>query len=291
MPELPEVECVRRGLQSILGTRPPSENSVGFSFAKHPRPVIERLEIRCRDLRRPIPKNMSKLTEQMEIEFIDRRGKYLLWHLSRGVLISHLGMSGSWRLAPPGDERIHDHVYIHLKGGRRLAFRDPRRFGVLLWAESGKEGEHELLCDLGPEPLDTTNFSGEALRKRIGKSVSPIKNLIMNQKVVVGVGNIYASEALFRAGIHPKTRGSRMTHPMCDRLANSIREVLTLAIDSGGSSIRDYRNADGGSGAFQTTFQVYGRDGLPCLNCSTPIRAIALQNRSTYWCPVCQRKG
>jgi formamidopyrimidine-DNA glycosylase len=272
MPELPEVETVRAGLEELL--------------REHP--VIKQIKLMRNDVRFPIPAQLPQRLKGQRITGVRRRAKYLLIDTPSVILLSHLGMTGSWRVVRKGDEDKHDHCYIELSDGRRLAFRDPRRFGLLDLVEPGEEADHPRLKRLGPEPLDEAAFSGEYLhRVTRGRRVA-IKVLIMDQKVVVGVGNIYASEALFRAGVRPTRAASRLTRDECERLVDSIRVVLRESIQAGGSSIRDFRQAGGGEGYFQTTFRVYDRAGQPCPSCGTPIRSKIIGGRNTFWCPKCQ---
>lgn len=273
MPELPEVEVVRSGLNRIF----------------HERPVIKKIKLMRPDLRFPIPKEVTTRLKDQPITGVRRRAKYLLIDTPRGTLLSHLGMTGSWRVAAPGDEDKHDHCYIELSDGRRLAFRDPRRFGLLDFIEPGKEAEHPRLKALGPEPLDEKAFTPDYIFKTSRKRTSVIKTFIMDQRIVVGVGNIYASEALFRAGIRPQRRAGSITQNESERLHQAIVEVLQAAIRAGGSSIRDYRQAGGESGAFQEAHDVYDRAGKPCRVCGTKIRSKVIGGRSTYWCPHCQK--
>lgn len=275
MPELPEVETIRRGLEDILRDHP----------------IIRRVELKRADIRFPIPAGLPRLFKGQAITGIRRRAKYLLFDTPRAILLSHLGMTGSWRIAQSHDhdEDRHDHVVIELVDGRRLVFRDPRRFGLIDSVAVGKEREHPRLKGLGPEPLDESAFSGADLHAiSRGRRVCA-KVFIMNQKIVVGVGNIYASEALFRAKIRPQKLAGQMTRSECDRLVDAIRLVLRNSIALGGSSIRDYRQAGGESGGFQETFMVYDRGGRPCGTCGAVIRSEAIGGRSTYWCSVCQR--
>ncbi|WP_413291347.1 bifunctional DNA-formamidopyrimidine glycosylase/DNA-(apurinic or apyrimidinic site) lyase [Bdellovibrio sp. HCB337] len=272
MPELPEVETVRKGLEEILKDHP----------------AISKIELKRKDLRDPIPvKKVQSLVGQ-KITSIERRAKYLLLKTPQGSLLSHLGMTGTWRVAVPGDERDHDHIYLHFANGLRLAYRDPRRFGVFDFIAKEKELEHPKLKALGYEPL-SDGFTGQALWSKLRGKIVPIKVAIMDQKIVVGVGNIYASEALFRAGIRPTNKSVKISLEKCDRLVSCIKEVLTEAIAAGGSSISDYEQATGESGYFQKKFRVYDRKGEPCVVCRTQISAQILGGRSTYWCSSCQK--
>lgn len=268
MPELPEVETVARGLGRLLA---------GSS--------IVRVQPLRADLRQPIPAALAGVAGA--VRGVRRRAKYLLIDLDPGSILCHLGMTGSWRLAPPGDARPHDHCLIHLADGRRLAYRDPRRFGLLDWIPAGQE--HPALAHLGPEPLDEAGFTAGHLAARCRGRRTAIKALIMDQEVVVGVGNIYAQEALFRAGILPRRAAGRVQPARLAALVDEIRAVLTAAIAAGGSTISDFRQAGGEHGWFQQQHRVYGRGGQPCTACGSRLKAGAVAGRGTTWCPRCQR--
>jgi formamidopyrimidine-DNA glycosylase len=269
MPELPEVEVTRRGIEPHLAGR-----------------VITGATVR-KGLRWPVPKSLGKTLAGLKVESVKRRAKYLLLDCGSGHLILHLGMSGSLRITgheePPA---YHDHFDLVL-GDTVLRLTDPRRFGAVLW-KRGAVLEHKLLRDLGPEPLED-DFSGEYLFHATRNRSAAIKNVIMDSHVVVGVGNIYASESLFLAGINPKTPARRLSRERCDMLAASVRTVLTQAIRAGGSSLRNYVQSDGSFGCFQIDCAVYDRAGKPCRSCRTPIRQIVQGQRSTYYCTKCQR--
>jgi formamidopyrimidine-DNA glycosylase len=270
MPELPEVETTRRGIAPSLQGR-----------------CIAEVIVRERRLRWPLPRGFARTLAGRRIIAVRRRAKYLLIDTDAGTLIAHLGMSGSLRVL---DRRApvmaHDHVDIVLDSGRCLRFNDPRRFGSLHWV-SGDPAGHPLLAALGPEPLGP-DFDGALLWQRARGRRVAIKQFIMNAQVVVGVGNIYASEALFRAGIRPGTQARRISHSRMDALAASIREVLAEAIAVGGTTLRDYVNPDGMPGYFRQRLFVYERAGEPCRRCRTPIRHSVMGQRSTYYCPRCQ---
>lgn len=272
MPELPEVETVRAGLEKIL------QNG----------PVIERVELRRKDIRFQIPLDLPKRLKGQTILSVRRRAKYLLLETPKVILLSHLGMTGSWRIAKTGDENSHDHCVIYLHDGRRLVYRDPRRFGLLDLLELGGEKEHPRLKDLGPEPLDEKAFTAEYLFKMSRSRSVASKVFIMNQNIVVGVGNIYASEAMFAAGIRPHKNAGRLTLRECERLVSEIRKILAQAIEAGGSSIRDFQSAYGIAGGFQKEFRVYDRAGESCPVCKTTLKAKVMGGRSTFWCPNCQ---
>lgn len=270
MPELPEVETSRRGIAPWV------ENQ-----------VVCRVVIRDRRLRWPISTEIDRQLPGRRILSVRRRAKYLLFDTGVGSLMLHLGMSGSVRIVnsdePAGK---HDHVDICLQNGKALRFRDPRRFGSLLWAKV--PDEHALLCNLGPEPLSAAFDGGYLWLKSRGRKVS-IKQFIMNATIVVGVGNIYASESLFESGIHPKRSAGRVSNKRLSILSNAIKSVLERAIDAGGTTLRDFHGGDGEPGFFQRQLDVYGRDGLPCRNCKSPITTVILGQRSTFYCKVCQR--
>jgi formamidopyrimidine-DNA glycosylase len=272
MPELPEVEVVRRGLQSsVLGR------------------TIRGAEVRVPALRWPLPEALDARLRGARVHEVLRRGKYLLLRLDGGWLIVHLGMSGTLRFLPhPEPARRHDHVDLVFEHGV-LRLRDPRRFGAVLWHPAG-EGDpcsHPLLAALGVEPL-SDDFDGALLHRAFRGRRVAVKQLLLAGTVVVGVGNIYASESLFRAGILPGTPAGRISRARCDRLAAAIRATLVQAIERGGSSLRDFVGSDGESGHFQLDCLVYGRAGQPCRACGTPIRSRMQQQRATYWCPRCQ---
>jgi formamidopyrimidine-DNA glycosylase len=289
MPELPEVETTRLGLRPhVQGKR------------------IARVTVRDTRLRWPIPSSFANTLRGLTVIELTRRGKYLLWECrpaetaatsrtraatTGGFVLSHLGMSGTLRVLeaaegaePPGK---HDHVDFTIDGGTTIRFNDPRRFGAMLWIP-GATPTHPLLDPLGPEPLSDA-FSGRHLYQLSrGRRVS-VKEFVMNGHVVVGVGNIYASESLFRAGIHPTREAGKVSLARYDKLAAAIRETLTRAIRAGGSSLRDYVQANGELGYFQVDAFAYGREGAPCRVCHTPIRHLVQGQRSTYYCVSCQR--
>jgi len=273
MPELPEVEVVRRGLvEQLLHRR------------------IVRADVREPRLRWPVDPRLDERLRGARLRAVERRGKYLLLRLETGALIVHLGMSGSLRfLAQAGPPARHDHVDLVFEHGV-LRYHDPRRFGAMLWhaPEAGELERHPLLAGLGVEPLDAQFDAALLHRATRGRRVS-IKQLLLSGTAVVGVGNIYASESLFRAGILPTTRAGRLSRARCEALAHAIRETLGDAIARGGSTLRDFVGSDGAAGYFQLECFVYGRAGLPCRVCGTPVRMRRDQQRATYWCPGCQR--
>jgi formamidopyrimidine-DNA glycosylase len=294
MPELPEVETVRRGLAPLVeGAR------------------IETVMLKRADLRFPFPAGLVATITGRRIERLERRAKYLLFRLSGGVtLLSHLGMTGSYRFESfkykdpsryyePRPEEKHDHLLLDLehpdRGAMRLIYNDARRFGFVdLFAE---DEQSPYLRGLGPEPL-SNSFNGAALGERFAGRKAPVKTALLDQRVVAGLGNIYASEALHRAHIHPALEARRLVPkrggpgPRLEALAAGVRAVLTEAVEAGGSTLRDFRAADGGPGYFQHSFSVYDREGLACPTpgCSGAIRRIVQSGRSTFFCPVCQKK-
>lgn len=270
MPELPEVETSRRGISPyVVGER------------------IEDVVIRERRLRWPVSPEVDQHLPGQTVTSIDRRAKYLLINTTDGTAIIHLGMSGSVSIVETDTPAaVHDHFDISLGSGKALRYRDPRRFGSLHWTDDVTG--HWLLKDLGPEPLND-EFSGEYLwdasrGRRVG-----VKQFIMNAGIVVGVGNIYASESLHIAGIHPRRAAGRIARQRYDELANAIKAVLQRAIKAGGTTLRDFYGSDGEAGYFQQQLEVYGRDGKPCQRCDRPISVIVLGQRSTYYCKGCQR--
>jgi formamidopyrimidine-DNA glycosylase len=270
MPELPEVETTRRGIAPhLIGHR------------------IESLKIRQAQLRWPIASGLRRQLPGQRIEAVERRAKYLLVHTEPGSALLHLGMSGSLRVLA-GDARAgpHDHVDWRLDSGRILRFTDPRRFGCQLWQPAGTL--HPLLARLGPEPLGA-DFSGDYLWQSSRGRSAPVKAFLMDQRIVVGVGNLYAAEALFAAGIHPRRAAGSVSRVRYDRLASEVRRILAHAIRRGGTTLRDFLNADGEPGYFEQELFVYGRAGEPCKACGNPIRAVRLGQRSTFYCPRCQR--
>lgn len=274
MPELPEVETTRRGIAPcLIGKR------------------VAAVTLRRTDLRWPIPVEVSTLLPGQRIDAVERRAKYLLLHTAAGSALLHLGMSGMLRVLPP-DAPIgkHDHVDIALarsstQAARILRFTDPRRFGCLLWQPPGEV--HPLLAKLGPEPL-TGDFDGDTLWLASRGRRSAVKLLLMDNAVVVGVGNIYASEALFAAGIDPRRTVAAVSRARYARLAAEVKRILAWAIERGGTTLRDFLNPDGAPGYFFRELNVYGRAGEACRVCNTPIHQVVQGQRSTFWCPHCQ---
>jgi formamidopyrimidine-DNA glycosylase len=269
MPELPEVETTRRDLAATVGRR------------------IVAVEVYDRRLRWPVPRDLPAVLAGASIRRVGRRSKYLLFGLDRGTMIVHFGMTGSLTASrSPPPRRAHDHLDWRLDDGTTLRYHDPRRFGAVLWTADDPRA-HPLLRDLGPEPLEP-GFDGDHLWRAARGRRLPIKALLMDAHIVVGVGNIYASEALFRAGIRPTRAAATVSRARMATLAASIREVLDAAIASGGSTLRDYVSGRGEAGRFQFTHFVYGREGAPCRVCGTPIRARYVGQRNTFHCPSCQ---
>lgn len=270
MPELPEVETTRRGLAPHLLGR-----------------TVVGLDVRQPRLRWPLPDELRESLRGQRILDVERRAKYLLVHTEPGSALLHLGMSGSLRVLPASTPvGAHDHVDWRLDSGQVLRFTDPRRFGSQLWQPRGQT--HPLLAGLGPEPL-SDDFDGDLLWARSRGRKAAVKLLLMDQAVVVGVGNIYASEALFAAGIHPRRAAGSVSRERYARLADEIKRILAYAIRRGGTTLRDFISPDGLPGYFEQELFAYGREGEPCRVCGTPIRAIVLGQRSTFFCPRCQR--
>jgi formamidopyrimidine-DNA glycosylase len=270
MPELPEVETTLRGIAPYL---------VG-------RKIVE-VDVRERRLRWPVPRAIDGLAGET-VHAATRRAKYLLLDVGRGTVILHLGMSGSLRVNDPdADWRKHDHVGLRIDNGKELRLHDPRRFGCVLFTKADP-AKHKLIRDLGPEPLGEEFDVGVLAAAAAGKKVA-IKQLIMNSHVVVGVGNIYACEALFLAGIHPARAAGKVSKARLGKLAESIKEVLGASIEQGGTTLRDFLNESGEPGYFKQSLRVYDREGEPCGQCGSTVKRIVQTGRSTFYCPRCQR--
>lgn len=283
MPELPEVETVRRGLAPVM------EGA-----------VIAQAEVNRPDLRWPFPALMHERLTGQRVERLRRRSKYILADLSSGeTLLVHLGMSG--RMLVSGDPlgtfvhdhpapEKHDHVVLHMDSGARVTFNDPRRFGAMDLMPTGTEATHKLLEKLGPEPLGN-GFHEAILVEAFAGRNTPVKSALLDQRIVAGLGNIYVCEALFRGGIHPKRKAGKIARKRVSALVSIIREVLAEAIEAGGSSLRDFKQADGELGYFQHSFDVYGREGAPCsrAGCEGTIARLVQSGRSSFYCPACQR--
>ncbi len=283
MPELPEVETVRRGLAPVMEGH-----------------VIARAEVNRPDLRWPFPERMAQRLTGARVERLRRRSKYILADLDTGeTLLIHLGMSG--RMLVSGDPlgvfvhehpapEKHDHVVLHMDNGARITFNDPRRFGAMDLMETATAEQHKLLAVLGPEPLGNDFHEAVLVDAFRGKN-TPVKSALLDQRIVAGLGNIYVCEALFRGGISPKRKAGRIAAGRVAALVPIIRDVLAEAIEAGGSSLRDFRQADGELGYFQHAFDVYGREGEPCktTGCGAPIARVVQSGRSSFYCPRCQR--
>ncbi|MGD8581311.1 MAG: bifunctional DNA-formamidopyrimidine glycosylase/DNA-(apurinic or apyrimidinic site) lyase [Gammaproteobacteria bacterium] len=271
MPELPEVETTRRGIEPHINHH-----------------AIKHIVIRQHALRWPVPKQLGKNARGQLIKSVDRRGKYLLLRLEHGTIIIHLGMSGSLRICTAqSDVRKHDHIDFVLNGNKILRFHDPRRFGAVLWTP-GKPENHKLLLSLGPEPLEDS-FNGHYLFEHSRKRSASIKSFIMNSHVVVGVGNIYACESLFLAGINPKRKAGSLSLARCEKLAAAIKQVLNESIFQGGTTLRDYVRENGMPGYFAQRLFAYGKEGELCAKCGHPIKRIVQQQRSSFYCSQCQK--
>ena len=271
MPELPEVETTRCGIA------PHIENN-----------IITKVVVRNRNLRWPIPTGLNSKLSQQKILAVRRRAKYLLIETNIGSLIIHLGMSGSLRILQ-GNEAVekHDHFELQFKDGLCLRLRDPRRFGCVLWTKDDPQ-QHKLLLNLGPEPLDKA-FNAELLFEKSRKRKTTIKQFIMDAKVVVGVGNIYASESLFLAAIKPTRLAGKITKQNAKDLTAAIKKILKQAIKQGGTTLKDFKSSDGKPGYFQQKLKVYDRKNKSCIKCNKPIKQIVLGQRSTFYCPLCQK--
>lgn len=270
MPELPEVET------SCHGIRP---HCVGSK--------INKIEVRQKKLRWPVDENISKKLASVEITAVNRRGKYILLQVGKSQLMIHLGMSGSLRvLQKPVAPGKHDHVDICLSNNKVIRYNDPRRFGSIILNKDGLS--HPLLAKLGVEPLED-EFDGSYLHQVCTKRSGAIKALIMNGQLIVGVGNIYAQEALFRAGIHPARGANKIAKHRLDLLVDAIKQILAEAIEAGGSSLKDFTSTEGKPGYFQHTHQVYGRGGMPCNICKAPLKQKVISQRTTAYCSHCQK--
>jgi formamidopyrimidine-DNA glycosylase len=270
MPELPEVETTRRGVEPYSRDR-----------------VVARVVVRESRLRWPVPQTLEVLLRGQRVNKVERRAKYLLFRMEAGTLLVHLGMSGSLRVVPADQPPArHDHIDLLFDDGTCLRYNDPRRFGCFLWLEPGEQ--HPLLRALGPEPL-SPEFDGDLLYRRSRGRSAPVKNFIMDGKVVVGVGNIYANEALFLSGIRPDRAAGRISRARYDVLAERIKQVLTSAIEQGGTTLRDFVGGDGKPGYFAQQLYVYGRAGEPCKCCGGVLRERRLGQRTSVYCVACQR--
>ena len=271
MPELPEVETTLRGIESHIINK-----------------TITSVVVRNPSLRWPVPvKKIKKELENKKIDRIYRRGKYLLLESHGQYLIIHLGMSGSLRITDTNELKKHDHIDISFKDGTILRYCDPRRFGCFLWTDNPEE--HFLLKNLGPEPL-SNSFNGDHLFKLSRKRKVPVKNFIMDSKIVVGVGNIYASEALYASGINPYSQSGKVTKKKYEELAIEIIKVLRQSIELGGTTLRDFVSGDSSPGYFKQSLKVYGREGEECFKCGTLIKSRRIGQRASAYCPKCQTR-
>lgn len=271
MPELPEVETSKRGINPhIEGT------------------VIQSVIVRNSSFRIPVPEDLSLSCLGKTIKKVYRRAKYLYIELNTGFLIIHLGMSGHLKItAQPHPFAKHDHIILNLNNNKSLCFSDPRRFGLFLYSDTHPL-DHPLLCTLGPEPLED-GFNPDYLFQKIKNTKKPVKSLIMDNNIVVGVGNIYATESLFAAKIHPKTPGCKLTLKDCALLVQEINKTLSKAIELGGTTLKDFYSFDGKPGYFSINLQVYGKKGQSCPSCSSLIEALNIGGRNSTFCPQCQR--
>lgn len=271
LPELPEVETTRRGIEPHIEKR-----------------EVKEVILRRNTLRWPITPALSEELPSQTISAVSRRGKYLMLETDRGTVLIHLGMSGSLRIVDKTRSvATHDHVDFVFTGGKILRYTDPRRFGCILWSTDPIE-THPLLASLGPEPL-SDEFDTDYLFGKSRARSAPIKNFIMDSRIVVGVGNIYANESLFLAGINPKRAAGKVSKPRYEKLVRCIRAVLQKAIDVGGTTLRDFTNSEGEPGYFAQSLQVYGRKGEPCHVCLSTLKEVRQGQRSTVYCPKCQR--
>ena len=269
MPELPEVETTRRGLEPLIVNQ-----------------VVDQVILHRRDLRWAMPKHLSHTLPGYRVNNIKRRGKYLLIEFEVGVLILHLGMSGSIKVLNQSEPLIkHDHFEVRFTNGQSLRLNDPRRFGAVLFS---KDGSHPLLDSLGVEPLESL-FNDHYLYQQSRNKQQNVKAFVMDSKIVVGVGNIYACESLFKAGINPNTKASRISLKRYQALTQAIRSTLAAAIEAGGTTLQDFAQVDGSPGYFAQTLLVYGREGESCTGCGGKIARINQNQRSTFYCPSCQR--
>ncbi|REL25174.1 bifunctional DNA-formamidopyrimidine glycosylase/DNA-(apurinic or apyrimidinic site) lyase [Thalassotalea euphylliae] len=270
MPELPEVEVCRLGIKPHIDKQ-----------------IIDDIVVRQRQLRWPIPAQISDAIGEA-ILALERRSKYLIIKVTSGSILIHLGMSGTIRVIDKALAPVkHDHVDIVLANGKALRLNDPRRFGAVLWL-AGDQDEQGVLAKLGPEPL-TDDFHADYLYEKSRNKALPVKTFIMNNPVVVGVGNIYANESLFLSGIRPTKKAGKLTKKQCQLLTKNIKEVLAAAIKQGGTTLKDFTQADGRPGYFKQSLYVYGRAGQACLTCETTLKEVRQANRSSVYCPQCQK--
>lgn len=270
MPELPEVETAKNGIMPYLE---------GY--------LIEKIIVRQPKLRWEVSPQLAQISQQ-KITALSRRAKYLIIHTEQGYIIGHLGMSGSVRIVSARDPvDKHDHLDIVMNNGKIMRYNDPRRFGAWLW--SANLDEFHLFLKLGPEPL-SDEFNAEYLFKKSRKKQTPVKNFLMDNSVVVGVGNIYANETLFMCGLHPEKITAKLTKAQCALLVEKIKQELKRAIEQGGTTLKDFLQPDGRPGYFAQELQIYGKKGAPCPNCGTKIESLVVAQRNSYFCPKCQKK-
>ncbi len=269
MPELPEVETTCRGVEPYL--------------CQH---IIESVKVHCGRLRWPVSDEIYRLEGELVLG-VSRRAKYLVVDLAHGAMLIHLGMSGSLRLSEPSQPlKKHDHLVFSLSNGKQLRFNDPRRFGSVLWSDDW--ASHPLIRGLGPEPLEEEFSAGYLYEKAVGRKTA-IKQFLMDGSIVVGVGNIYANEALFLSGISPKRAAGNISMKRMESLVSNVKSVLERAIEQGGTTLRDFVNSNGEPGYFKQQLYVYGRKGLPCKRCSKPLKEVRQNQRSTVYCVTCQK--
>jgi len=274
MPELPEVEVIKRGLQKYL----PGRRVIAFSVGN-------------KKMRLPMPgKDLNEYIKGKQVTAVNRRARFLLITMeNRARLVIHLGMTGKLSITPRASPKVkHDHFRLLLDSGKQLVFNDIRRFGFVLVLAPDRDFSGTMLANLGPEPLDR-DFTPQYLQKLAQGKIRPLKNFLMDNRIVAGIGNIYASEILFQAGLRPKKKISTLTQKQWERVVESCRYVLEKAIKSGGTSISDFVNENGRRGYFQLKLQTYSRQGKPCICCNTPIKKITMAGRSTFFCPQCQK--
>ncbi len=273
MPELPEVETTLRGIEP-------------FTLGK----IIRKVDVRTPKLRWPVQKNLTQKLRDKEVLSLTRRAKYILLGFDNGSLIIHLGMTGSIKVMAVGiPPKKHEHIDVCFTDEICLRYTDPRKFGAFIWtSKQDPLNEHQLLRGLGPEPL-SPQFNGDYLWHSCHNRTTSIKTHLMNQKTVVGVGNIYASEALFKAGIHPERRASRISHERLNKLVKTTKQTLRAAIKKGGTTLKDFSSPDGSSGYFSIKLNVYGKEGKPCPKCRKPIMAKVIGQRNSFYCSNCQK--
>lgn len=279
MPELPEVETTRRGIAPHCEGR-----------------VLQTVVVRNASLRWPVEPNLPSILKKQKLLSVTRRAKYLLFQFPVGYLLVHLGMSGSLRVVEPGTVvKTHDHIDLCFERNVILRYNDPRRFGAFVWQAWDSDQhttdviyQHALLSHLGPEPLSSV-FDARYLKQQTAKRSAPLKSVLMDAKVVVGVGNIYANEALFKAGLHPLKAANKLSLPKAQKLVDEIKFVLSRSIKQGGTTLRDFVGGDGKPGYFAQQLDVYGRGGEPCKHCAKPLTEKRLQNRTTVYCTQCQK--